>query len=31
VAVLVVIGAATAAPDGITVLPFDPDRWQVVP
>jgi len=30
VAVLVVVGAAAvAAPEGVTILPFDPDRWQV--
>jgi hypothetical protein len=32
VAVLVVIGAAEVSlSDGVTVLRFDPDRWQVVP
>lgn len=32
VAVLVAIGPADAvAPDGVSVLRFDPDRWQVVP
>jgi hypothetical protein len=31
-AVLVVIGPAdAAAPDGVSVLRFDPDRWPVVP
>jgi len=29
VAVLVVVGPAVAAMDGVTILPFDPDRWQV--
>ena len=34
VAVLVVIGAAAeplSVPAGVTILPFDPDRWQAVP
>ena len=34
VGVLVVVGPAAeplAAPDGVTILRFDPDRWQVVP
>jgi hypothetical protein len=32
VAVLVVLGAAdVAAPEAVTILRFDPDRWQVVP
>lgn len=32
VAVLVVLGAADiAVPDGVSILRFDPDRWQVVP
>ncbi|MFO0797232.1 MAG: hypothetical protein U0804_07120 [Gemmataceae bacterium] len=32
VAVLVVVGATESPPpDGVTILPFDPDRWQVVP
>lgn len=32
VAVLVVVGAAAAgAPEGVSILRFDPDRWQVVP
>ncbi len=32
VAVLVVLGPAdVTAPEGVTILRFDPDRWQVVP
>jgi hypothetical protein len=34
IAVLVVIGPDAdplSAPDGVTILRFDPDRWQVVP